>query len=296
MGIKLKWPSMADQNLDAMEVYRGTTPIDSKSPGSPIATLAGTATEYEDTTVQNKSIYYYRLAARKGSERAWGANTASGYFSETGPGRTTPLRGDWNSGLMDILNVADFITPADLAAKLPALNNYGGRGNFSKWYKMCYKGKVLFVPDTYVVTASWNELYAAGLMFGEAGNGQIPAGVPSPAVAQRTIVNIGGLDYIVRCPKLSNIPYSQYLANQADTTASEWRSTVSRMARATVETQTDALPRFYDNQTTPAVVGPHLASVSTAAYHNPNTPGLLSTNVAFTTRVSTVLVFELVMP
>ena len=294
MGIKLKWPSMADQNLDAVEVYRGTTPISSANPGNPIVTLPGTATDYEDNTVLNKSIYYYRIVARKGTERAWGANTATGYFSETGPGRTTPLRGDWNAGLMDILNTTDFITPNDLAAKLPVLNNFGGRGSFSKWYKFSYKGKVLFIPDSYVVSASWNDLYLAGLMFGEAGNGQIPAGTPSPAVAQRTIVNIGGLDYVVRAPKLSNAPYSQYITT-ADTTASEWRSTMSRMVRATVETQADALPRFYDNTGTQSTLGPHLFTSVAAAYHNANNPAVIA-SAAFQTRMATFLVFELVMP
>lgn len=296
MGIKLQWDSMADQNLDAMEIYRGNTPIDSKAPGTPLATLAGTATEYEDNSVTNKSIYYYRICGVKGTERAWGANVTSGYFSETGPGRMVPFRGDWNAGYMDTLNVADFITPADLLAKVPALGNYGARGAFSQWYKMCYKGKVLFFPNAYVLQATWNELYAAGLMFGEAGNGQIPAGTPSPATPQRTVININGLDYILRAPKLSNLPYSQYLANQADTIESEWRSTFSRMSRATLETQDGALPRLYDNSSSIAVIGPHLASATTTATHGSTTPGQLAVTGALTSRVATALVLELIMP
>lgn len=296
MGIRLKWDSQADQNLDAMEIYRSSSPIDSKAPGTPLATLAGTATEYEDTTVTNKSIYYYRICGVKGSERAWGANTTTGYFSETGPGRTVPFRGDWNSGYMDTVNVSDLITPADLLAKVPALGNFGARGNFTQWYKMCYKGKVLFFPNTYIVVATWNELYNAGLMFGEAGNGQTPAGVPSPATPQRTVVNINGLEYILRAPKLSNLPYSQYLTNQADTIGSEWRSTMTRLLRISLEPQDGALPRLYDNTATTGTLGPHLSSSTGTAIHMAAAPASLLTGGALTTRVTTALVLELVMP
>lgn len=295
MGIKLKWDSMADQNLDAVEVYRSSTAIDSKNPGTPLVSLAGTATAYEDTTVTNKSIYYYRICGKKGTERAWGANQITGYFSETGPGRTVPFRGDWQSGYMDTLAVADFITPADLIAKVPALSSFS-RGGFTLWYKMCYKGKVLFFPNSWVVSASWNALYAAGVVFGTDDFGQIPAGTPPNPVKQRTIVNINGLEYVLRLVRHSSVPYSQYLTAQADTVASEWRSTMSRMVRATLETQDGALPRLYDNTASNIAMGPHLSAAGTVGAVSANAPGALVTSTPLTTALATMMVLELVMP
>ncbi|QXO09598.1 hypothetical protein pEaSNUABM11_00174 [Erwinia phage pEa_SNUABM_11] len=295
MGIKLQWDSQADQNLDGIEIYRSASPISTTAPGTPLITLAGTATAYEDNTVVNKSIYYYRIAGKKGTERAWGENISSGYFSETGPGRTYPIRGDWNGGMFDYLDIADFITPADLLAKVPALGNYGTRGSFTTWYKMAYKGKVLFIPNTYVVTATQAELYKMGVLFGTDDFGTIPTGTPSPGVNQRTKVNINGLDYILRCPRLSNVPLTQYLTAQDDTIASEWRSTGSRLSRATLESDNGMLPRLWDNTNSMAVIGPHLNTTSLVGAHAAGAPGtLVGLNTG--TRYAALLLLELVMP
>jgi len=295
MGIKLKWDSMVDQNLDAVEVYRSSTAIDSKNPGTPLVSLAASATAYEDNTVTNKSVYYYRICGKKGTERAWGANQVTGYFSETGPGRAVPFRGDWLSGYMDTISTADLITPADLMAKVPALASFS-RGSFTQWYKMCHKGKVLFFPNSYVVSASWNALYAAGVVFGTDDFGQIPTGTPPNPVKQRTIVNINGLEYILRLARHSSIPFSQYLTAQADTIGSEWRSTMSRMCRMTLEPQDGALPRLYDNSVSNIAVGPHLSAATTIASVTTNAPGALITTSTLAVNLPTVMVLELVMP
>lgn len=297
MGIKMNWPSVASQNLDAIEIYRSNNLIDEKNPGAPIATLPPTATEYEDNTVTNKSVYYYRIASRKGTERAFGENMNAGYFSEVGPGAEVPIRGDWNSGYFNAVPMAQLISPADLAAKVPILVGYN-KGNFTTWHKMVYKGKIIYIPNSWVVAMSWNELYAAGLLFGTDDFGQKPDGAFASPVKQRTIVNINGLDYILRAQRAYDLPYTQYgTADELKTAGGEWRSTMTRLMRAANEPQAGALPRLGDMTSAPGVcLTPHQMSATTAAaFITASTPAVL-TAVSLTTRYNVTLVLELIMP
>ncbi|QVW28673.1 putative virion structural protein [Erwinia phage pEa_SNUABM_8] len=294
MGVKLKWDLQVTQNLDAIEIYRSNNPIDFANPGTPLVTLAGTATEFEDFTVKNKNLYYYRIAAKKGAERGWGENQLTGYFSETGPGRAYPLRGDWNAGLMDILPQANLITMPDFFAKLPQLSKFGGvSAGITSWYKTCYKGKVIFVPSGPVLTASWSELYGAKAIFGEDSSVQLPNGT---LASGKLTVDINGLTYIVRCPKLSPLPYSTYLTTQDQTLNSEWRDTVSRLCLLSTEPQPGAKSRLFDLGAAPAtVLGGHIQTTVNCSAILPAAPGALSYG-AMASRYAVGLVLELVMP
>lgn len=294
MGIKMKWDSQAGQNLDAIEIYRSNNPIDSSAPGAPLVTLAGTATEYEDTTVRNKNLYYYRIAGKKGTERGWGENQLTGYFSETGPGRTTPLRGDWNAGMMDVIPQADLITMADFFAKLPQLAKYGAVANtITSWYKVCYKGKVLFVPSSALTNMSWNELYTEKAIFGEVSTNQLPNG---SLASGKLTVEINGLTYIVRCPRLSPLAYSNYITTQDQTLGSEWRDVMSRLVTASAEPQPGAKSRLFDLPNGPFIVlGGHLQNTASCVAMLPAAPGALSYG-GTTQRYAIGLILELVMP
>lgn len=291
MGVKLSWDSQAGKGLDAIEIYRDVKPIDPTNPPAPIKTLAADAVAYEDTTVKNKNLYYYAIAAAKGSERAFGANQLVGYFSETGPGREVVYRGDWNAGYMDYILTGELITSADLAAKLPELVN-SGVSNIAGWFKFAYKGKVLFVPSGGVFTTTWQRLYDAGMVYGDDSVGLSPAGAPG-AVKQSKIVEINGLQYRVRMPKLSNIGLDKYLTLPDDSIGSEFRSTTSRLLRMTVETQNGALPRFYDAATLPQFFGQHHATAANVMYSSTTA---VNTQIAKTTNLVTGVVLELIMP
>ncbi|QQO90645.1 hypothetical protein pEaSNUABM42_00161 [Erwinia phage pEa_SNUABM_42] len=294
MGVKISWDSQAGKGLDAVEVYRSKTKIDPQNPGTPLATLDPSLTSYEDFTAVNKNLYYYCLAAKKGSERSFGTNQLTAYFSETGPGNATLARGSWNAGFMDRVPSASFITGNDLAAKLTGLVYTGNPGQPANWFKFAYKGKILFFPDVALFTASWSRFYDAGMVFGTDDFGKTPSGVPG-SVNQKRIVEINGLQYIARLAKLSDIDLGKYLTVQDDTIASEYRSTLTRMLRATVETQAGALRRFGDMTSLPLMLGQHLYSATQAAFAQAAAPATLGVT-AITTAVSTAIVLELIMP
>lgn len=281
MGVQLNWDDQSDQNLDKIEIYRSANKADTQKPESLLATLPGTAMEYEDNAVQSKNLYYYRLAAVKGNEVAWGEPQLAGYFSETGPGRAVPFRGDWNAGFMDRLPVANFITGPDLRTKVPELSAMGTVWNPNNWYKMVHKGKVIFMPDSNIVSASWNELYNAGLAFGEDGFGQLPTGAAG-SKNQKYVININGLEYIVRLPRLSPLPTTQYLTTVDQMVGSEWKDCISRLVVTSVNNDATARTRLAS--------ATHVAIVPASNSEKPGNP------VAIGTRMTTPLVLELIMP
>lgn len=295
MGVKLNWDDQSDQNLDRIEVYRSASKSDLQDSKNLLTSLPGTATSYEDMTVKSKNLYYYRIAAVKGTEYAWGEPQLTGYFSETGPGRATPLRGDWNAGLMDRIPIANFISGPDLRLKAPELAAMGGTQNPNNWYKMAYKGKVLYVPDSNIVAANWNELYNAGMLFGEDGVGQLPTGAAGTK-NQRYVININGLEYILRAPRLSALPTTDYITTTAQLVGSEWKDCLSRLIISSVNNDATARTRLYDQASSWGSLGPHRASATAAAYVAGTNSEIIGTPTPIATRQWLPMVLELIMP
>lgn len=293
MGIKLAWPSQAAQNLDAIEVYRSTSPISVKSPGSPIVSLPGNATEYEDMTVKNNSLYYYRLAGKRGSDRSFGDNQLTGYFAETGPGRTYPMRGDWNAGFMDAVNPVDFINTADLVAKIGTFKPTS-TSNVGFWYKVCHKGKVLYLPSGNIFTATWQELYDAGILYDTPDFGSSPAGAPG-SVKQRKVIDINGLQYVVRTSKISPLPLTEYVTSIGQALDSEWRDVFTRLvASTTVGNAAGEKPRLGDATSIPSMIHMHHFNATSACATTTN-PVQLSFS-AKNSRMWCGIILELIMP
>ncbi|MGL5397353.1 MAG: hypothetical protein ACRDBQ_19050 [Shewanella sp.] len=258
MGIKLNWKLVPGQTLDSIEIYRGDKPIDRGNPGTPLATVAGNATEYEDMTVKNKHMYYYCIAGVKGNERAWGENQQAGYFSETGPGNHAPIRGNWLSGFMDTLSGSQFITGVSLGEKIPKLVGLNGLSTLNKWYKVVHNGKILFVSSNFMYsTPSWT--YDNGLMYGTKGFGkQWPHGYDG-AVDQLTTVEIDGLTYIVRIARLDADSNLGYLADKgvSGIAGSEWQECIGRLyQRSLGDDPVYGKPRFHDEATRYDIFGP----------------------------------------
>ncbi|AXF51138.1 putative virion structural protein 14 [Salmonella phage SPAsTU] len=295
MGIKLRWNDQSAQQLDAIEIYRSANVIDISNPGAPYKTLAGTAVEFEDTDVRNKELWHYRLAAVKGEERAWGEDQVGGYFSETGPGRDTPLRGTWAAGFMEMLPVADFITGPDLRLKVPALGTWGSAWNPSYWFKMVHNGNIIYVPDSNIVTATWNELYNAGLVYGTNDFGKTPLG-DAGAVNQRTVIEINGLEYILRLPRISAKPTSEYITGTADMQGSEWKDVISRLNSSTISNDPSARTRLFDTTSGWITISPHWTKENTASNVVAANNEVLGAGIAIGTRATVMLVLELVQP
>lgn len=293
MGIKLNWPSLAKENLDSIEIYRSNAPVSRDNPGTPLVVLASDATNYEDETVRNKSIYYYRMASVKGGVRGWGENKQEGYFSETGPGRTVPLRGNWDSGWMDYIPTAQFIDGAGLRAKIGDGKLAGG--NPTSWYKLCYKGKVLFIPNSYALSLSHDTAYAYGLLFGEDGVGQLPSG-PAGNVNQRCVVEIGGLQYLVRMPRVSSQPTTEYVLDASTAPGSEFFDLIMRLISSGSDTTVNQKAKLFDNTEHPGeVLGPHLQTAANVAAYR-RTPPVPMSAVAKSTALDALVILELIMP
>ncbi|ANZ49801.1 putative virion structural protein [Erwinia phage Machina] len=271
MGITINWDDQTDQALDAIEVYRSTSPIDINNPGTPIATLAGTARSYEDTAVKVGNTYYYCVAVKKGGNRSFGAVQTQGYYANLGPGPQRLLRGDWVRGYFGEMSPADWVTPADVANKIKdALKSTTGitftTSTGSIWFKFIYKGKILFIPNLNLLNSSnWTTGYNAGFIFGTDDFGNSPTGVPG-AVNQRCVIEIAGLQYIARAIRLSEKPTTQYLTDQLDFNDSEWKSTYARLrADGLAITDPTVQPRVNDLSSLNSTGSAHMADANNSA-------------------------------
>lgn len=296
MGIKINWDDQSDQALDAIEVYRSTSPIDENNPGTPIATLPGTARSYEDTAVKNGNTYYYRVAVVKGTNRTFAAQQTAGYYANLGPGPKTVLRGDWVRGYFGEIMNADWVSPADVVAKIQAALKSTTGLNFvtsaDRWHKFIYKGKVLFAPSTRLIYSNYQNAYNAGFLFGEDGVGQLPTG-PAGAVNQKTVIEIGGYQFLVRPIRMTEKSTTQYLTAQTDFNDSEWKGTFARLRQdSNSVTDPTVQPRFSDYSTIDYCGGPHLADANNCATANSGNPELLATTVK-TSNINWCIVLEL---
>lgn len=297
MGIKLNWDDQTDQNLDAVEIYRTTVPFDPNNPGSPLVTLAGDATSYEDNAVNVGNTYYYTVAVKKGDDRSFAATQTQGYYSNLGPGPKTILRGDWTCGYFGEIPNADWVSPVDVVEKIKVvLNSITGLSfttNSANWHKFVYQGKIFFTPSGQLITSTWQNAYNAGFLFGEDGFGELPTG-PAGNVNQKKVIEIDGQRYLVRPMRMTNKPTTQYLTTQEDFFDGEWKATFARL-RTDANALTDPMirPRFNDYGSLPYCGGPHLASASATATADSRNVELIATT-ALTATVNWLIVLELI--
>lgn len=298
MSIKLNWDDQTDQNLDAIEVYRSETPIDENNPGSPIANLPASATEYEDTNVRVGKTYYYVIAVVKGGNRSFTANQTQGYYSNLGPCGQVLKAGDWKRGYFGEITAAEWVTVLDVNNKirdqLKSLTGITFRTDTANlWYKFVYKGKILFIPNVPMIgSTNWQTGYNAGFVYGSDDFGKNPDG-DAGAVNQRVIIEIGGHQFIARAIRLSDKPTTQYLTDQLDFNDSEWKGTYSRLRLdAGALTDPTIQPRFSDLSSLYATGSAHMADASSMASVVAATPETLS-KVAKTASINWMVVLEL---
>lgn len=264
MSITISWDDQSGKDIDGIEIYRSNNPVDPENPGIPLVTLDPTATSYNDASVKNNNVYHYAVAAKKGAVRSVGNNRTVGYFSETGPGNPDIIRGDWvTGGYMGTVSPGDLITGAQLISMLPSFQRSSDTEP-TLWYKFAFRGKILYYPSSVLFASSWNAMYNAGLIFGVDGPGATPDTLPGN-VNQKVIVTIGGLQYLVRFPRISDIPYTQYLTDVADTAGSEYRSTYCRLVGSANESPTGQLPRLGSLSTIKGCMSAHSYSNGNAA-------------------------------
>lgn len=233
MTIRLSWPSQASKALTAIEIYRKvghSATLDVNNPGSPIATVSGTATEYVEpvANLTEKTVYTYWVAAVKDTERLFSAPIVQGFFLDTGPGPQKLLMGDWYAGYFGQVSTTEFASRDDimgpnsgLTATQQAQFNTSG---MSGWYKFVFKGRILFYPNRATGYRDITAIYNAGMVYGtDDAGGTRPNGVA--AVTQNAMFTKGGYKYRVRLPY-----YTDYAnAGGTDYDSGEWRNTMARM-------------------------------------------------------------------
>lgn len=233
MSILLNWRQQPGQQLDSIEIYRFAPRAvpDPNNLGTPYVVLAGTATSYEDTAVDNYATYQYRVVSVKGTDKVMGLPIVQAYYPQTGPGPQDLLRGDWWNGYFGTL------TPEEFFLNAAELNGLMGQTfsnqNVALWHKFVYKGKILFIPDTPTTTGyTYNQMYSYGLVWGTNDTGKFTPSGQSARNQYRTVKK-NGYEYIVRLPQaVDRGAYSSAWYN--DMTAwldSEWANTWCRLFR-----------------------------------------------------------------
>jgi hypothetical protein len=267
MSIRLTWRNVNAALADSIVIYRDTAPIPADTLPAPLATLAGAATTYDDATVVRGVVYYYRIAAVKGDDFVLTDNKIHGYFPDSGPGPQTLLRGDWKRGYFGRVPVGVFLTVAETRAVTAfSAGTAEAESGLTHWHKYIWDGKILFIPNSTISNAvSWNLIYQAGLMYGVDGFGSAPAGIAGGVVInvnQKRVVTVKGFDFMVRAPKMSALPTSQYITAEPQYAESEWLDLMCRTYFTT--TRTDLKGKWDDvaGKPTTRFIGQHIAGTN----------------------------------
>lgn len=191
MGAKLAWKNRGTVALDSIEVWRATTKTGTMTK---VATLAGDALSYEDTTAPLNKVSYYSIVSVKGSGRTGTPPTAIGYFTNTGPGPKNLIMGDWDFGyfgeLTDMSQIPNF---TELGAAMGTTAS--AAANLTKFFKWIINGKIIFIPDSTYAQMSINTLTTAKVM----------RPVNDTTTPYLTI-DKAGYGFIIRLPSFTNVP------------------------------------------------------------------------------------------
>lgn len=199
MDIKLKWINRNAIPV-TIKIYRNETQVPNNQLANPIATLAGTATEYTDTTAVRHKTYYYVIETTDGNVTSYSLPKKVVADFNNGPGPRDLIWGDSNLGYFGTVESIDFLTPAEIcSALIPSLLSALGSNPVPQWHKWIRRGKVCFVPAQPVANAATiTNLYAAGLVHGMDNNG--PWQPSATLVNQLRTIQKGYDKFIVRLP------------------------------------------------------------------------------------------------
>jgi len=118
-------------------------------------------------------------------------------FPNSGPGSKRLQFGTDKLGYFGSVPPSQFFTANELRKQLNFQLGSDNNNDALNWVKAFYQGKVLFFPQfPFAAVVTWNQLYAAGLVYGVDGPGAYPAG--SGPVNQFKLVNIGSDVFKVR--------------------------------------------------------------------------------------------------
>lgn len=237
MSVTLTWGSANAALADSINIYRSTTPLDVNNLPAALASIAGSATSYSDTTAVRNTLYYYVVGHVRAGNELLSQVLTMGHYPDTGPGPQTLLRGDWNLGYFGTVSAASMFVPSTLNAQVPIPGTLPADNTVTLWHKFIRKGKVLFVPNSqFSINATLIQLYNAGILMGTNDNGNFPfvassgtiSGYTAPA-NQYKLATVGAYQFIVRSLKISDKPTTSYVSLATDIFPSEWNDLLSRM-------------------------------------------------------------------
>lgn len=123
-----------------------------------------------------------------------GADTSSAALPY-GPGPQELQSGDMTAGYFGEVSADELYTGDRLALELGVTEGVL-QNSEAGWLKFAHKGRVLFIAKkSFMLSVSWDHLYARGLVYGTNDAGVAPRGTPTK---QYTTVRQGGNEFLVR--------------------------------------------------------------------------------------------------
>lgn len=195
MSLKLQWNNKNVVPTHVL-IYRGDAALDSSSLPLPLVTLTNGETEWVDATAQFGKTYFYILGTKTDTDLVLTPNQKITVADNRGAGPSALLVGDDNLGYYGTVSSADFFNSGHLIAVAKKLTGIPTALVQPMWHKFVRKGKIIYLPDASFGMATWNNLYAAGLVYGvdgPLGQGAVQGGtVP---VNQLCVMTLNGENY-----------------------------------------------------------------------------------------------------
>lgn len=177
--------------------------------------------------------------------------TAGQAGPDTGPGNKVLLYGTTDLGYFGEVSSAELFTSVEIQMVIPVAGGTDITPPDKLWLKFYFKGKILYIAKKPLKSGvSWNDIYAAGGVYGTNDNGLYPG---SPAVNQyhpMTKVENGRSWTLV--PRLiravNGDPASASSYSAAGYVDSEWSQLFGRIANATNDATTEKWARFTNTE------------------------------------------------
>ncbi|UYE93542.1 hypothetical protein [Shewanella phage FishSpeaker] len=150
-----------------LEIFRDTAHIDRANLPAPIATILTHADSWTDVTAIKGATYYYVFKTTGAVDSKLTRNLEVIALDDKGVGNDKLYFGNLDYGYYGNVLVSSFFTGAQLISALGMTFPLPGTA-ITMWHKFAYKGKTVFVPNSFVGKGlSYNELVAAGLREGK---------------------------------------------------------------------------------------------------------------------------------
>lgn len=159
-----------DRNIDEVEqrIYRSETTMDPNNMPVPLATVAADVQVYEDNTVEDDKIYYYRVSSVRadGLERISDEITVDTAYN-LGPGPDVLVGGGAAEGFFGEVPVTELFSGDELAAAI-GLTAGTSQHSTEPWLKFVIDGEIIYVAKKpYRHSISWDHINAVNAVYND---------------------------------------------------------------------------------------------------------------------------------